>query len=80
VYVRADRRGAGLGSSVVTELLRLARALGHHTLMARITADNDASRRLHTRLGFAVVGIERETAEKFGRRHDIVIMQRLLRD
>src|SRR5262245_50024635 len=80
VYVRVDRRGAGLGSSVVAELLRLARALGHHTMMARITADNDASRRLHARLGFAVVGIERATAEKFGRRHDIVIMQRLLRD
>jgi len=79
VYVRVDLRGAGLGSRVVAELLRLARDRGLHAVMARITADNEPSRRLHARLGFAVVGIERETAEKFGRRHDIVIMQRLLR-
>ncbi len=79
VYVRTDMRGAGLGSRVVAELLRLAHDRGHHTVMARITADNEASRRLHARLGFAVVGIERETAEKFGRRHDVVIMQRVLR-
>ncbi len=78
VYVRAGRRCAGLGSRVLSELVRLARARGHHTVMARITADNEASRRLHARLGFAVVGIERETAVKFGRRHDVVIMQRLL--
>jgi L-amino acid N-acyltransferase len=78
VYVRVDARGVGLGARVVDELLRLARGRGHHSVMARITADNEASRRLHARLGFVVVGVERETAEKFGRRHDVVIMQRLL--
>ena len=78
VYVKAGRRRAGLGSLVLGELLRLARERGHHAVMARIVADNEGSRRLHARLGFAVVGIERATAFKRGRWHDIAIMQVLI--
>jgi L-amino acid N-acyltransferase len=78
VYVRADARGAGLGALVLAELIRLAVARGHHAVMARIVADNVASRALHASLGFALVGVERETAFKHGRWHDVAIMQRLL--
>ena len=78
VYVKAGRRGAGLGALVLAELLRLARERGHRTVMARIVADNEPSRRLHARLGFALVGIERATAFKHARWHDIAIMQRLI--
>lgn len=78
VYVKAGRRGAGLGARVLAELLRLARERGHHAVMARIVADNEPSRRLHTRLGFELVGIERATAFKHARWHDIAIMQKLL--
>jgi L-amino acid N-acyltransferase len=78
VYVEAGRRGAGLGSRVLAELLRLARARGHHAVMARIVADNEPSRRLHARLGFTLVGIERATAFKHARYHDVAIMQALL--
>jgi phosphinothricin acetyltransferase len=78
VYVRADRRGTGLGTLVLTELLRLAAQRGHRTVMARIIAGNHASRRLHAGAGFALVGIERATAFKRGRWHDIAIMQRRL--
>lgn len=75
VYVKAGARGEGLGSRVLAELVRLARECSHHAVMARIIADNEASRRLHARLGFTFVGIERETAFKHGRWHDVVIMQ-----
>ena len=78
VYVRAGHRGVGLGSLVLTELLRLARARGHRAVMARIVADNEASRRLHARLGFALVGLERATAFKHARWLDVAIMQMLL--
>jgi L-amino acid N-acyltransferase len=78
VYVTATHRGAGLGTRILSELLRLAHTRGHHAVMARIIADNHASRRLHTRLGFTLVGIERETAFKHARWHDVAILQRLL--
>ena len=60
---------------MLAELLRLARERGHRAVMARIVADNEASRRLHARLGFALVGIERATALKQGRWLDVAIMQ-----
>ena len=78
VYVKAGRRGAGLGSLVLAELLRLARERGHHAVMARIVTDNEASRRLHARLGFVLVGVERATAFKHGRWHNVAIMQRMI--
>jgi phosphinothricin acetyltransferase len=78
VYVRANRRRAGLGALVLAELLRLARECQHQVVMARIVADNKASLRLHERLGFALVGVERSTAFKAARRLDVVIMRKLL--
>jgi phosphinothricin acetyltransferase len=78
VYVRQDRRGAGLGAMVLAELVRRARARGHHSILARITAKNTASLRLHRRHGFRPVGVERESAFKLGRWHDVTILQRRL--
>jgi L-amino acid N-acyltransferase YncA len=80
VYVRRGRRGAGLGALILAELIRRAGTLGHHSLFARITARNVASRRLHERHGFHLVGIEHESAFKLGRWHDVTIMQRRLEE
>src|SRR4029077_19330525 len=60
VYVARDRRGLGLGSLILAELIRRARMLEHHSIVARITAKNAASLRLHARHGFRPVGVERE--------------------
>jgi len=78
VYVACDHRGAGLGGLILAELVRRARALEHHSIVARITARNAASLRLHARHGFREVGVERESAYKLGRWHDVAIMQRRL--
>src|SRR5215470_3419313 len=78
VYVKAGRRGTGLGSRLLAELLRRAREHGHRAVMARIVARNEASRRLHVQLGFGLVGVERATAFKHGVWHDVAIMQALL--
>jgi L-amino acid N-acyltransferase len=78
VYVKAGRRGEGLGSLILGRLVELACERGHHTIIARITATNAGSRRLHERHGFELVGVERETAFKLGRWLDVAIMQRRL--
>ncbi|OGL01756.1 MAG: hypothetical protein A3E31_16710 [Candidatus Rokubacteria bacterium RIFCSPHIGHO2_12_FULL_73_22] len=78
VYVARDRRGEGLGRRVLDELLRRAAAAGHHSVLARVTAPNTASLRLHARAGFRTVGVERETAFKLGRWLDVVVLQRVL--
>jgi L-amino acid N-acyltransferase YncA len=78
VYVRRDQQGQGVGRLLLAELVGVATAHGFHTVMARIVGGHDASIRLHARLGFEIVGTEREVGRKFGRWLDVVVMQRLL--
>lgn len=75
VYVKRGHRGAGLGTLVLAELVRRARGLGCHSMLARITSGNPASIRLHERHGFSVAGVEREVAFKLGRWHDVMVLQ-----
>jgi phosphinothricin acetyltransferase len=78
VHVRADRRGAGIGSTVVTELVARATALGKHVAIAGVDADNAASIRMHERLGFVRVARLPEVARKFDRWLDLVFLARIL--
>jgi L-amino acid N-acyltransferase YncA len=76
VHVRADCRGQGLGKRLVTELLPRAEALGKHVMVAAVDADNRASIGMHESLGFERVAHFREVGLKFGRRLDLVFLQR----
>ena len=78
VYVHGDHRGRGIGRAVVTELVRLAGDHGFHTVIARISGNNEASIALHQACGFETVGVEREVGRKHGRWLDVVEMQRML--
>jgi len=78
VYVERSHRGAGVGSALLGEVLRLARAHGFHAVMARIVGDHAASIALHRSHGFELVGVEREIGRKFGRWLDVALMQLLL--
>ena len=80
VHVRADRRGSGVGQALMRPLIARARTLGKHVMMAGVDADNAGSIRFHERLGFERVGHLREVGFKFGRRLDLVFLQRLLND
>ena len=75
-----DRGGEGIGTALLTRLLEIARASGFHTVMARIEASGTASRALHARCGFELVGIEREVGRKFNRWLDVAVMQKVLVD
>ena len=78
VHVRSDRRGAGIGRSLVLELIQRASAMGKHVMIAGIDADNAASIGLHKQLGFAVVGHFHEVGFKFGRWLDLKFLERRL--
>lgn len=78
VYVHRAHRGAGIAVSLMTELLEHARSHGFHTVIARIADSQVASLQLHERMGFELVGVEREVGRKFGRWLDVSVMQRLL--
>ncbi len=78
VYVHPDHQGAGVGAAILTELVERATSHGFHAVFARIVSGHDASIGLHGRLGFEIVGQEKEVGRKFGRFHDVVVMERLL--
>jgi L-amino acid N-acyltransferase len=78
VYVDPARQGEGIGTALLTRLVEIARSSGFHTVVARIEASGTASRALHARCGFELVGIEREVGRKFNRWLDVAVMQLML--
>lgn len=78
IYIDRRHHGRGVGSVLLGELIRVAERHGFHTMFARIVGVQAPSVALHERHGFHLVGIEREVARKFGRWHDVALMQRLL--
>jgi L-amino acid N-acyltransferase len=78
VHVRADRRRAGVGRALLEALLPRARELGKHVSIGAIDAANEASLRLHEKLGFERVAHFRQVARKFDRWLDLVFVQRFV--
>jgi L-amino acid N-acyltransferase YncA len=78
LYVDASWRGKGVGRLILDELVALAVARGFHTVIARVSGDNEPSIALHRRCGFALVGVEREVGRKFGQWIDVAVLQRML--
>jgi phosphinothricin acetyltransferase len=80
VYVDRSAHGRGIGRLLLNHALDTAAASGFHVVMARIEASGTASRALHARCGFHLVGIEREVGRKFGRWLDVALMQCVLHE
>ena len=78
IHVREDCWGRGIGRSLVDALVARARADGKHVMVAGIDSENVGSIRFHERCGFFEVARMPEIGTKFGRRLDLVLMQRLL--
>lgn len=78
VHVRADTRGKGLGTALVSALFDPARALGKHVMIAGVDASNEGSIRMHERLGFERGAVLREVGCKFGRWLDLMFLQKFL--
>jgi L-amino acid N-acyltransferase YncA len=81
VYIAEDQARRGIGLALMREVIRLSAAAGYRQMMAVIgDSANEASIRLHTRLGFRMIGQEAAVGLKFGRWVDVVQMQLALGD
>jgi L-amino acid N-acyltransferase len=78
IYIHHHHHRRGLGSLVLQELIRRARQLGHHAVIAGIDADHAASVALHTRAGFEKVGHLKQVGFKFDRWLDVIYMELIL--
>ncbi len=78
VYLAPNAQGRGIGTLLLTRLLDAAAARGIHVMVGVLSADNEASMRLHLRLGFVETARMPEAGKKFGRWLDAVMVQRTL--
>lgn len=78
IYLHHEQQGKGLGSLVLGELLRLAKEIGHHTVLSGIDADQAGSIALHAKFGFETVSRLKEVGHKHGRWLDVLWMQKML--
>jgi L-amino acid N-acyltransferase YncA len=76
VHVREDQWGRGVGRRLMEVLVDRALTDGKRVMVAAIDASNVDSVRFHERLGFTEVGRLPGVGDKFGRRLDLVLMQR----
>ena len=78
IYLRSGAAGRGLGSRLYAPLIATLEAQGYTQAIAAITLPNEASVRLHERLGFAPAGIYRQVGWKLGAWHDVGLWQKAL--
>ena len=76
VYIAADARGRGVGKTLMEALISKSERAGFWTLQTSIFPENEASLRLHHRVGFSVVGVRRRIAKRDGLWRDTVLMER----
>jgi L-amino acid N-acyltransferase YncA len=79
VYVVDYVIGKGIGSKLLTELIRLAKEQGYHVMIGAIDADNAGSISFHEKFGFVATGTIREVGYKFDHWLDLVFMQLILK-
>lgn len=79
IYLADAARGQRVGSLLLAELIARCHARGYRQMLAVIgDSANVASIRFHSAFGFRETGRLIEVGEKFGRRLDVVLMQRAL--
>ena len=71
IYVAPGERARGVGPRLYEALFGALRGEDVHRLLAGITLPNEASVRLHERLGFQRVGVYSEVGRKLGRYWDV---------
>jgi phosphinothricin acetyltransferase len=78
VYVAESARRRGIGTALVAALIEEARRQGKESMVGAIDAANTDSIGLHEKLGFLEVGRMPGVGKKFGRKLDLVLMQKVL--
>ncbi|MFZ6648207.1 arsinothricin resistance N-acetyltransferase ArsN1 family B [Undibacterium sp. TJN25] len=78
VYLAQDARGLGLGALLYEGLLEELRELGVHAVIGGIAQPNEASVRLHEKMGFHQVAMFEQVGFKNDRWVDVGYWQKLL--
>lgn len=80
VYVREGLAGQGIGSLLLSEIIKICTAKGYRQLMAVVGDASPSSVSLHQRHGFTLAGTFKSVGYKFGAWRDTAMLQRSLGD
>jgi phosphinothricin acetyltransferase len=78
IYLRPEATGQGLGTLLYRAIFDALAGQDLHRAYAGVALPNDASVRLHERLGFRAIGTYVEVGRKFGRYWDVLWLERSL--
>lgn len=78
VYLDCNAIGSGVGSILYKELIDRATKINVHSLIGVISLPNEASRKLHKKFDFDLIGNFRESGVKFGKLIDVEFWQLIL--
>jgi len=79
-YVRPDKVGQGYGARLLQRVVSHAAQAGISSLIAGVAGENQSAMQFHLAMGFEKVAHLSKVGRKFGRYHDLVLMQKNLRD
>ncbi len=78
VYVGEDYLKRGVGSSLYSLMLDIMQYGNKREVYARIPLPNDIAVGFHKKWGFEEFDKEKEAFEKFGEKHDVLVMKKTL--
>jgi L-amino acid N-acyltransferase YncA len=76
VYVADGARGRGVGRALLEALIERSEAAGIWTIQTGIFPENEASVRLHERVGFRIVGVREGLGKHAGVWRDVLLLER----
>ena len=77
VYVKKEKQGKGIGKKLMENIVKEGEKVGLHAIISRITDGNKISVQLHENVGFKKIGIMKEVGFKFGKRLDVLLMEKV---
>jgi L-amino acid N-acyltransferase len=78
IHVPRQARGRGLGRALMAHVEAHASAAGVHSIFAAISGENSDAIAFHAALGYSQTARLPQVGRKFGRWHDLVLMQKFL--
>lgn len=78
LHLARESQRRGIGRALMAHLEDAARAEGVHSLMAGISGENSTGLAFHRALGYLEAARLAQVGYKFGRWHDLVLMQKFL--